>query len=176
MSKIVFLVQANRSAKWLNTDNRDTDIFRYGPPCIFYGIGRVLLDTKPMSEASQPQWITAESLFIPALYIISHFGKPPTRSTGTEPRFLPFSCVYEHFGGNGKCREFAEVSRHKARVAESKSNLRCSRCIGNSFRLRRLTPSSFAVKYGWDEGKQKKEGRKGVGSWKVDLVNFKLDT
>lgn len=145
--------------KWFNEDtdvNRDTDTYRYGPPCISYDIGRVLLDTKPMSEASRPQWITAESLFIPALYIISHFGKPLPAVPAPSPlSFL--SPVYEHFGGNGKCREFAEVSRHKARVAESKSNLRCSRCIGNSFRLR-LTPNSFAVKYEWDDRKQK--GRK----------------
>lgn len=94
-----------------------------------------------------------------------------TRSTGTRPPCPPFSYVYEHFSGNGKCREFAEVSRYKARAAESKSNLRCSRCIGNSFRLRRLTPSSFAVKYGWDDGSH----RKGVDSRRVDIINFELD-
>lgn len=70
---------------------------------------------------------------------------------------LPFIYVYEHFGGNGKCREFAEVPRHKAHAAESKSNLRCSRCIKNSFRLRRLTRSSFAAS---EMTKGRKEGRK----------------
>lgn len=72
---------------------------------------------------------------------------------------LPFVYVYEHFGGNGKCREFAEVPRHKAHAVESKSNLRCLRCIKNSFRLRRLTSSSFAAS---EMTKDRKEGKKGI--------------
>lgn len=80
---------------------------------------------------------------------------------------LPFIYVYEHFGGNGKCREFAEVPRHKAHAAESKSNLRCSRCIKNSFRLRRLIPSSFAV---GKMRKGRKEGRKGIAKYEYSQL------
>lgn len=85
---------------------------------------------------------------------------------------LPFVYVYEHFGGNGKCREFAEVPRHKAHAVESKSNLRCLRCIKNSFRLRRLTPSSFAAS---EMTKGRKEGRKRIAKCEY-TVSFSPDT
>lgn len=79
-------------------------------------------------------------------YTLFHTSASPARRTVSV--FLTYSAsyVYEHFGGNGKCREFAQVPRHKARATESKSNLRCSRCIENSFRLRRSAPNDLAVK------------------------------
>lgn len=90
------------------------------------------------------------------------------RTKRTSLSHLPFSRVYEHFDGNGKCREFAEVPRHKARAAESKSNLWCSCCIENSFRLRRLTPNGGERQRGRRKGERKEE--RGISSWRVDIV------
>lgn len=59
-----------------------------------------------------PQWIVTRSLFIRALYIISHFGD---QNLMVEGLYATPSCVYEPFNGNGKCREFAEVPWHKTR-------------------------------------------------------------
>lgn len=87
-----------------------------------------------------------------------------TRSTGT-PCFL--SCL-RAFRRKWKMSGIRwSVSAQSSHAAESKSNLRCSRRIGNSFRLRRLTPSSFAVKYGWDDGRHREEGREGAGFRRV---------
>ena len=91
------------------TQYRDTNVFHYGLPYIFYGMGRVLLDTKPMSEASRPQWITAKSLFIPSLYIISHFGKPlpavpaPGPHVFLSPMFTSISAEMENVENSLKC-------------------------------------------------------------------------
>jgi len=60
-----------------------------------------------MSEASQPQWITAESLFIPALYIISHFGKSlptaPSPVSFLSPVFTSISAEMENVGNSLEC-------------------------------------------------------------------------
>lgn len=104
------------------------------------------------------------------LYILFHTSASPypQGTKRTSLSHLPFSRVYEHFDGNGKCREFVEVPRHKARAAESKSNLWCSCCIENSFRLRRLTPNGGERQRGRQKGERKEE--RGISSWRVDIV------
>lgn len=100
-------MRANRSAKWLNRGL--LTFYALGHRVYFIGIGCVPLDTKPMSEASRPQWITAESLFIPALYIISHFGKPlpavpaPGPLSFLSPMFTSISTEMENVGNSLKC-------------------------------------------------------------------------
>lgn len=89
------------------------------------------------------------------LYTLFHTSASPVPAAGpvvapaSRPRlcvavFTSVSTEMENVGNSLKWLGYKARARVRA-VAESKSNLRCSRCIENSFRLRRSTPSGFAA-------------------------------
>lgn len=150
------------------TQYRDTDIFLYRSQCIFYGIGRVLLDTKLMPEASRPQWITAESLFIPALYIISHFGKPlpaPGPLAFLSPMFTSILAEMENVGNSLKCLG--------TKLALLRAKAICDVRVASGITSVFVAWLRAVLRWNTDEmTKGRKEGRKG-DSRRVG-INFKL--
>lgn len=94
-----------------------------------------------------------ESLFIPALYIISHFGKSslPARPPGRRiriagsflsPMFTSISAEMENVGNSLNCAPAQSPAALRAKAICDA----LSRCIENSFRLRRrLAPRTTSL-------------------------------
>jgi hypothetical protein len=82
-------------------------------------------DKGSQGKASPSQWITAESLFILVLYIISHFGKLSVRRTRTDFSFLSLvftsvSAEMENVGNSLKCLDTKLVTLRAKAICDAR--------------------------------------------------------